>query len=170
LHQELGPSDFASCRFRVIPVLKYASQKAYEKLLKQAEAAMASRGGHIAESEKKKVRFHRVAMEAERAHNAAIVQDVMAGRLNHRPLLYGQSVQLQHVVSDTFVTTQHSQVAKKDKKCMRVTMEAGSEDSCVTIRPRFKTKLANTPVLYGEQVTLSSRTDAFLQVRLLARD
>ena len=71
--------------------------------------------------------------------NADKLQEALTG-MNTSKVLYGQTVQLQHVQSGKFLIAKTDIVARCDKKSMQITLDEGSDGCWFDIQPRFRTR------------------------------
>ncbi|KNC48385.1 inositol 1,4,5-trisphosphate receptor type 3 [Thecamonas trahens ATCC 50062] len=69
---------------------------------------------------------------------------------------YGQTIQLQHVVSHRMLTVCESEAGVLEPDCLSVALDPGSDGAWWTLVPRYKLRQNGGPVRYGEAFALVS--------------
>ncbi|KAF0686010.1 Aste57867_22164 [Aphanomyces stellatus] len=153
-------SQIEGCLFKVLPKLSYEAYKAMCKMKEQFSEA----------SEK----FILMAQQAKIEHdiNAALCRRTDE---DGQVVLYGQTIQLQHVRSSKYLTSRVKTLADVDKTCMKVTLaDDGSTKCWFTFLPRYKTRSLGSAVIFNDAVCLSrakyTRHFLHLSHRVFPRD
>ncbi|ETV82851.1 hypothetical protein, variant [Aphanomyces astaci] len=139
------------CLFKILPKLSYEAHKA----LRHATV--------VPGSEKHVLLTQQVKVEVEA--NASIVARIGTGA--GQPVVFGQPIQLQHVVSGKFLTSHSKALADMDKSCMKVSLQAhGSSKSWFTFIPRYRHRVIGQPLTFQETVCLVRSKSHSLYVHL----
>ncbi|KAH9130330.1 hypothetical protein LEN26_008614 [Aphanomyces euteiches] len=135
-------SNFEGAWFRILPKLSYVTHKTLSRAV-------------IDDSDKYALLVQQDKVEAEA--NAMIISRDASER---QTILYGQTIQLQHVISGKFLTSRSKALAEKDKSCMKVELQAdGSPKSWFTFLPRYRTRIMGQTMLYRDEVYLTRAKD-----------
>jgi hypothetical protein len=143
----VDPPNFRQCLFRVVPKLVYDAQKQLSKL-------------KAASAEKKKESLlgsERLAAQGERANtermrNAASVNYVRTNQGKY--ITYGETIQLQHIHSDRFLSLCPRTLADEEKDSLKLVIADDSEDSYFSFMPRFKSRTEGSWVYLTDQVCI----------------
>ncbi|EQC35631.1 hypothetical protein SDRG_06915 [Saprolegnia diclina VS20] len=131
-------ATFEGCLFRVVPKLTYEAAKALHKIKDEALD---------------KVELLKQQAAAETEANAAVIRHLES---SGQGIVYGQIVQLQHVLSGKFLTSKAKTLADVDKTSMKVTLQAdGSMKAYFTLLPRYKTRSVGSSVIFHDSVCLA---------------
>ncbi|KDO22610.1 hypothetical protein SPRG_22304 [Saprolegnia parasitica CBS 223.65] len=131
-------ATFEGCLFRVVPKLTYEAAKALHKIKDEA-------------LDKVEILKQQAAAEAEA--NAAAIRHLES---DGQGVVYGQIIQLQHVLSGKFLTSKAKTLADVDKTSMKVTLQAdGSTKAHFTLLPRYKTRSIGSNVIFHDSVCLA---------------
>ncbi|KAF0686011.1 Aste57867_22165 [Aphanomyces stellatus] len=144
------------CLFRVLPKLSYEAHKA----LHRASAAVGTER-HALMVQQAKIEADANAMLVTRAETAS------------QSIVYGQAVQLQHVLSGKFLTSSSKSLAPLDKSCTKVELHApGSTKSWFMFIPRYRNRTLGQPVAFTDAVCLtrSKHSALFLHQSRMALD
>eukprot|EP00937_MAST-01D_sp_MAST-1D-sp2_P001025 g1025.t1 len=136
------------CLFRVCPPLKYEAGKSLEKLQRRDSVT----------AEELRERSEAAATEGRR--NAARIEAMSApaAGVDAAAVVFGDTVQLQHVHSGKFLTQVPRAIAEKEKENMKLLLvEGGSEGSYFCFKPRWAMRSEGEKVYIGDQVTLACK-------------
>lgn len=148
--------SFGDTLFRLSPPCAYEAARALEKFA----AAAGGDGGDTAGREPR-LRALREAAASEAAANAELAASLIGA-----PVLYGSSLQLQHVKSGKLLAVVPKSVSLLEPASALVTLRASGSAECLFIvRPRFKLRQEGDRVAAGDCVVLvSARTAQALHV------
>jgi hypothetical protein len=108
------PCDFARCLFRVYPKLSYAAKRQLAKLEDLPTSQVLDLTAFEAARQRQREKAAR-----EMHHNAERVVQAVA---SEEPVLYGQTLLLQHVRSNKFVMFDKRVLADMDQSCIKVAL------------------------------------------------
>ncbi|OQS02173.1 Inositol 1,4,5trisphosphate receptor type 2 [Thraustotheca clavata] len=133
-------ATFEGCIFRVVPKLSYEVSKSFKKFTEQSTDA------------REKIELLQQQVKVEHEANLATIRHIGTdGQL----VVYGQTIQLQHVISGKFLTAKAKTLADVDKSSMKITLqEHGSTKCYFTFLPRYKTRSVGSTVVYQDSVCL----------------
>ncbi|ETW10336.1 hypothetical protein, variant 1 [Aphanomyces invadans] len=129
------------CLFKVLPKLSYEAHKALLRVKAQ-----------FAEGSDKYI------LMAQQAKVESDLNATVCRRTDEdgQVVLYGQTIQLQHVQSGKFLTSRVKTLADVDKTCMKLTLQAEGSTKCwFTFLPRYKTRSVGSSVEFNDAVCLS---------------
>jgi hypothetical protein len=132
--------------FRICPKLQYESRKSLEKLERRESMAVNEEETQDALEDLRR----RVAQEERK--NMMSISSLGAEAQTALPIIYGQTIQLQHVKSGCFVTLAPRQIAEVERDCMKIVLDpSGNDGSWFKIHPRFKTRSEGATVYHFDQ-------------------
>lgn len=139
-HDSKTPRQFERCLWRVYERLSYADKELSKSI---------RRSTSMTQMEKQSIADQAI-KEGERNE-----EDMKKSIGNS--LLYGQTVQLQHVATGYFLAAKSS-VAKHDKHCLALYLDDGSSACHFRISPRYKVRTDGGQVLVKDEILLASLT------------
>jgi hypothetical protein len=151
-----NPRNLRHCLFRVWPPQKYGAVRSFEKLQRRDSVTP------------EELRERSEAAAAEERRNAARIEamSVAATGVDATAVVFGDTVQLQHVNSGKFLTLVPRAIAEKEKENMKLMlMEGGSEGSYFCFKPRWAMRSEGSPVYNGDQITLACKKLSGYHVR-----
>uniref|UniRef100_A0A5S6QTU2 Inositol 1,4,5-trisphosphate receptor n=1 Tax=Trichuris muris TaxID=70415 RepID=A0A5S6QTU2_TRIMR len=141
---ENPPKKFRDCLFQICPVRRYAAQKQL-----WAEERTKQYGGTSTMSADMLLRLKDA---ADKEHEQNIVE---FNRTIGHIVQYGTTVQLLHVKSNKFLTTNKKEPARVDRNAMKVTLDAqGSDGSWFVVEPFYKLRSLGDNVVAGDRICL----------------
>jgi len=135
------PLQFERCMWRICEKLSYADAELVKSL--------ATRG-----RSRSTTAFERQMIEDQADKEAERNEEDMK-RSRGGVLLYGQTVQLQHVATGLFLACR-SNVAKIDKNTLGVYLEQGASTCYFRVSPRYKVRTEGGQVLVNDEILLCS--------------
>lgn len=141
------PPNIRECRYQVYPVFRYAGQEALRKLQSEGQAHGSKKNALLQ------------TLQADDQHNRREFDSLFGTEVR-----YGMGVQLMHLSTQRFVTVSHA-IAKLERDCLRVSIDAGEEGSCWTITPIFKFQRSGDVLQYQDNFYLeASRKRGFMHI------
>ena len=108
------PMNFRNCLFRVTPQMQYFAQAEFEEALKQEPPAPRRMIEHLKTMAEKQAVFNKKGQLSRSGEEVS----------------YGQTVQLQHVISGKYISVFANRVAKIEAQCFQIRLhEGGSQFS-----------------------------------------
>lgn len=144
------PKKFRDCLFQVCPMNRYLAQRQYAKHRQQAaqNGAGVKHGGEQSALHKQL----RVAADMEKQQNRLEAEKILG-----TPVKYGSVLQLLHLKSNKYLTTNKRLTGLMERKAMRVTLEIqGNEGSWFYVRPYYKHRMTHDNVIVDDKVRLKS--------------
>eukprot|EP00941_MAST-03F_sp_MAST-3F-sp1_P004102 g4102.t1 len=141
---DAAPLDFRECLFRVVPQQLYTASDEYrselDRIAKTGEVIGLS---HLEEACDKELKMNK--NEEKRLFGSVV--------------LYGDTIQLQHVVSKKWVTFCTSVVAKIESSCFKVeTQRLGSMQCQLVVNPRYRVRSQGDQIDISDFVVFASAT------------
>eukprot|EP00941_MAST-03F_sp_MAST-3F-sp1_P002832 g2832.t1 len=142
-----APCKFRECLLRIVPQLQY---NAHEELYDFEEMVRERgiKGGAV-----KRMRLYK----EESVRKEALYNDGELGRRQGEPVVYGDLVQLQHVLSGRYLQVEPQIPAIIETSCLSMqTSDAPSKKSWFQLNPKYKVRTRGDPVEVSDFTVLMS--------------